>query len=150
MGWKFTSTVRRQLYLENMRKNMQFSLISISCTLVALQIYLTLFYSKNKVRKFLFYKFSARLVHLEYLSKSDILDRAKIISQLFWTFKYFRLWNTDYRRFRLWDIRNDYKIKLSYFLKLILFNTAKLALLTDSFHNVFFDKIKVSLINIFM
>lgn len=132
MGWKFTSTVRRQLYLENMRKNMQFSLISISCTLVALQIYLTLFYSKNKVRKFLFNKILARLVHLEYLSKSDILDRAKIISPLFWTFKYFRLLNHDYRRFRSWDIRNDYKIKLCYYciyLKLLVFIFLKLILL---------------------
>ena len=132
MGWKFTSTVRRQLYLENMRKNMQFSLISISCTLVALQIYLTLFYSKNKVRKFLFNKFSARLEHLEYLSKSDILDRAKIISQLFWTFKYFRLWNHDYLWFGSWDIRNDYKIKLCdycIYLKLLVFIFLKLILL---------------------
>ena len=49
MEWKFVSAVRRQFYIENMRKNFQFSLILISVTLIGLQIYLTLFFSKHKV-----------------------------------------------------------------------------------------------------
>lgn len=72
MGWKVVSIFRRQLYFENMRKNMQFSLISISCTLVALQIYLTLFYSKNKVTVIMFITFNTfSIYNLTY----DFLDR---------------------------------------------------------------------------
>jgi len=48
MEWKFVSAVRRQFYIENMRKNFQLSLILISVTLIGLQIYLTLFFSKHK------------------------------------------------------------------------------------------------------
>ena len=46
---KLCKVIRRQFYIENMRKNFQYSLILISCTLIGLQIYLTLFFSKNKV-----------------------------------------------------------------------------------------------------
>lgn len=45
---KLCKVIRRQFYIENMRKNFQYSLILISCTLIGLQIYLTLFFSKNK------------------------------------------------------------------------------------------------------